>query len=112
MTLYELEFEGLLVPLTPPLPRAQRAQELEAFIDSVVVELERLDAKDIDVSTDLATGRVRVGIAVEADQLPAAQEAGSGTIRCAFHAAGAATPGWRVDWVRASTVPQGELVDA
>jgi hypothetical protein len=111
MTLYELEFEGQLVSVARRSPsRARLAQGLEAFVDSVVVELERLDAKDIDVSTDLATGHVRVGIAVEADELPEAQAVGSGTIRTGFHAAGAATPGWRVDWVRASTVP--ELVDA
>jgi hypothetical protein len=110
MTLYELEVEGRLVRLgAKPSSRESLARNLEAFIDSVVAELERLDAKDIDVSTNLATGRVRVGIAVDADDLPTAQEVGSGTIRCAFHAAGAATPGWRVDWVKASTVP--ELVD-
>jgi hypothetical protein len=111
VTLYELEFEGRLVPIAPQPPTlAQLAQGLEAFMGSVVVELERLKAKDIDVSTDLGTGHVRVGIAVEADELPTAQSVGSGTIRTAFHAAGAATPGWRMDWVRASTVP--ELVDA
>ncbi len=102
MTLYELEVEGRLVRLGPqPRSHARRAQDLEAFIDSVVAELDRLDAKDIDVSTNLATGRVRVGIAVEADDLPTAREVGSGTIRGAFHAAGAATPGWLVDWVKA-----------
>lgn len=107
MTRYDLEFEGHLVPDQPV-----SAEEFEAFVDSVVVELERVDAEDIDVSVNLQTHHVRVGIGVEADELPEAQERGSGTIRTAFHAAGARTPGWRVDWVRSCTVPEAELVDA
>jgi hypothetical protein len=106
---YDLEFKGMIVPATAP---GHLAKELEAFVDSVVAELERLGAQDIDVSTDLATGGVRVAIAVDADELLAGQEIGSGTVRTAFHAAGAATPGWRVDWVKACTLPNDELVEA
>lgn len=111
MRRFDLEFEGHFVPAVP-WPGDRFAKELEAFVDSVVTELERLQAQDIDVSTDLETGHVAVRIAIEADELPSGQEVGSGTIRAAFHAAGAATPGWTVDWVRAKTVPEGELVDA
>ena len=108
MTRFEIQFTGTLVyhgadPTDP---------NLEAFIDSVVAELEKIYAEDIDVSTNLTTRNVSVSISLDAEDLFTAQVGGGGTIRTALHAAGAATPAWSIDWVKATTVPEDELIDA
>lgn len=99
---YEVVFEGCIVSESEPLTR----DSVDGFVEQFVAELERIDAEDIDVSTTLSTGRITVSVTTEAEDLPAAQIAGGGTIRTAFHAAGAATPGWSVHWMRARTVPE------
>jgi len=86
--------------------------EIETYIDLVVAELEQLGAQDIDVSTNLETGLVEASISLESPDLMDAQQAGSGAIRSAFHAAEIATPGWAIDWVGSSMQRDGDLVDA
>lgn len=94
--------------------------DVENIVDRFVAELEQIDAHDIDVSTHLPTGVVRVSITIEADDLLTGQESGSALIRTAFHAAGTATPGWSIAWIEAKTIAEddqgeglpSELVDA
>lgn len=113
---YEVQFTGNLVHQGPDL---NGADDIEVFIDCFVAELEKINAEDIDVSTNLKTCAVSVSISLEAEDLPSAQVTGGGTIRTAFHAAGAATPEWSIAWVQATTVPEedlepeaGDLIDA
>ncbi len=106
---FEVHFIGNLVHQGPKRPRAH---DVEAFVDSFVAELEKIDAEDIDVSTNLKTCALSVSITLEAEDLPTAQVVGGGTIRTAFHAAGAGTPEWSIEWVQATTVPEDDLVDA
>jgi hypothetical protein len=89
-------------------------EELEAFMDAVVAELETLRADDIDVSTNLRTGEVKVGVSVDVETIFDAQAEGGGMIRAAFHAAGATTKDWQVEFVNATASPQHErdLIDA
>jgi hypothetical protein len=113
---YEVTFEGRLIN-----PAGLRPDEIEAFVDSAVAELETLGAQDIDVSTNLQDGMIRVAVSVDegelisvpvdADEITKAQIAGGGLIRCAIHAAGGGTAGWSVAWLKISTMLD-ELVDA
>jgi len=104
MTRFEITFNGQFTGTSGPLTAAQ----VESLVDLAVKELETLDAEDIDVSTNLREFTVVVSISLEDEDLPTAQIKGSSTIRTAFHAAGAATPGWRVDWTSAQTVPEAD----
>ena len=108
MTRFEIQFTGTLVHQGP----IHTEGDVEAFVDSFVAELEHIDAEDIDVSTNLKTCEVSGSISLEAQDLFAAQVTGGGTIRTALHAAGAATPAWSITWVKATTVPEDELIDA
>lgn len=114
MNRYEITFEGRLVSTGTPLTR----DEVEQVIDIVVGEFEKLEAEDIDISTNLAESTVVVSITTMSEDLPGGQEYGNGLVRTAFHAAEVATPGWSIDWVKATTLPEtdnhpdGELVDA
>ena len=100
---YEVVFEGQIVSTKhEKLTR----EAVDGFVDLFVAELERIGAEDIDVSTDVSTGCITASVTTEADDLPSAQVSGGGTIRTAFHAAGAATPGWSVHWTKAKTVPE------
>lgn len=114
---YEVIFEGQIVSMAAEqLTRAVVSNFVDVFVD----ELDHIDAEDIDVSTDLSTGGIIASVTTEAEDLPTAQVTGGGTIRSAFHAAGAATPGWSVHWTKAKTIPEEdshpeldwELVDA
>ena len=102
MNRYEITFEGRLVSTGLPL----NAEEVEQVVDEVVGQFEALGAEDIDVSTNLRECTLVVSITTEAEDLPAAQVLSNGTIRTAFHAAEVATPGWSIDWVRATTLPE------
>ena len=104
MTRFEITFNGRFESTDGPLT----SDAVESIVDLAVDELERLDAEDIDVSTNLKNHTVTVSITVEDEDLPEAQIKGSGTIRTAFHAAGAGTPGWRVDWTSAQTLPEAD----
>jgi hypothetical protein len=102
---YEIRFDGQIVsgsktPLT--------SDDVEAFVDSAVEELEKINAEDIDVSTDLSKHVLTVSVTVEAADLLTAQGEGNSTIRTAFHAAGVGTPGWSIDWTYAQTVPESD----
>lgn len=114
MKRYDLEFEGLLVPIAQQVwPQQRFVAELESFVDLVAAGLERLEAQDIDISTNLQTGHVRVAISVEADDLASAQKVGSETLLAALRSAGIATPtGLGMDVQRASTVCESDLAIA
>jgi hypothetical protein len=101
---FEITFIGHFSGTNGPLT----ADQVEKLVDLAVAELEALDAEDIDVSTNLREFSVTVSISLEDEDLPEAQIKGSGTIRTAFHAAGAGTPGWRVDWTSAHTLPEAD----
>jgi hypothetical protein len=102
---YEVKFTGLLVHQGTD---QADSGDVEAFVDTFVAELEEIDAEDIDVSTNIKDCAVSVSISLEAEDLPSAQVVGGGTIRTAFHAAGAATPEWSIEWVQATTVPEDD----
>jgi hypothetical protein len=104
MTRFEITFNGLFRSDDGPLT----AEQVESLVDLAVEELESLAAEDIDVSTNLREYTITVSISLEADDLPTAQINGSGTIRTAFHAVGVHTPGWRVDWTKAETLPEAD----
>jgi hypothetical protein len=110
MSRYEASVQGRLIWVSDG--SAVDAAQVETIIDLVVTELEKLDAEDIDVSTNLSDAHVRVAISLEAEDLLTAQVEGGGTLRAAFHAASIGTPGWDVDWIDACTVPEGDFVDA
>lgn len=87
-------------------PDTDEAQLLEEHLDQVVDELMTLEEgderlSDADLSASLAVGDVELSIVVEAANTDEANQIGAGTIRCAIHAAGGATPGW--DNAQAST---------
>ena len=66
-------------------------------------ELVELGVDDPAIGGRLGVGEVEVSVSVDADSLDDAQAEGSATIRSAIHAAGGATPGWRIDWTAART---------
>lgn len=107
---YDITFHGVVSETTAGQLASPPPDELEAFVDDVVDELEQLSAEDIDVSTNLGQALVRVSVSVESASIEQAQEEGNALVRSAFHAAGAQTPGWSVEWLRVSTAAQ-DLVD-
>jgi len=104
MTRFEITFNGRFTSDDGPLT----AEQVEEIVDLAVSELESLSAQDIDVSTNLQDYTMTVSITLEDVDLFTAQTNGSGTIRTAFHAVGVSTPGWRVDWTRAETLPEAD----
>ncbi len=110
---YSINFEGVLLLDEEP-PQAPPAAEAEALLDLVVAELEEVGAEDISVVADADGGTISVSVSVVADDLESAQDRGNGTIRTAFHAAGAHTPGWTIDWTSASATREDDdhLIDA
>jgi hypothetical protein len=101
---YEIIFDGRLVRTSGSIGR----DEVESFMDLFVEELEGIQAEDIDVSTNLQKCTVTVSVTTEDEDMLEAQIKGSSTIRTAFHAAGAATPGWSIDWTSARTLPEAD----
>jgi hypothetical protein len=108
MKRYEASVLGRLVPAEGG---TLEPEEIERVVDLVAAELEKLDACDIDVSTNLATGQVRVSVTCEAEDLLLAQVDGGAQLRSSFHAAMVTTAGWSIDWINARTVPEGDLED-
>ena len=106
MTRYEVIFDGVLVPTDSDGVLA--SDGVETFVDLFAVELERHGGEDIDVSTNLKANEITVSVSLEKDELLVAQETGSAIIRSAFHTAGAHTPGWEIDWIKARTVLEME----
>ncbi len=102
MTRYEVIFDGVLVPTDSEA--VLTSKDVEIFVDLFAGELEEHHGEDIDVSTNLKTHELTVSVSLETDGLLDAQAAGSAIIRSAFHAAGAHTPGWEIDWTKARTV--------
>lgn len=82
---------------------------VEYLMDQAVQELEKLNAQEIDASTNLRTGVFSLTIVLEKEDLLIAQEVASAQMRSAFHAAGVGTPDWTIDWVEACVVPEGQL---
>lgn len=79
------------------------AEDLAEHLDAVMEELVDLGVDDPAVGARLGAGEVEISISLDADSLDAAQAEGNATIRTAIHAAGGATPGWRIDWTAART---------
>ena len=105
MNRYEIIFEGRLVSTTgDDLSR----EAVEDSADRLAAELEKINAEDIDVSTNLRERTVTASVTTEADDALEAQIAGSTTIRTAFHAAEVGTPGWTIDWTSAQTIPEAD----
>lgn len=102
---YEVCFRGRIVSGADD---ALTRDEVETYVDAAVLELEKLCAEDIDVSTNLGDSSLIVSVTVESVDLLTAQLEGNGTIRTAFHAAGVGTPGWSIDWTEARTVPESD----
>jgi len=102
---YEVIFDGRLVYDDGASPSQQ---QVESFVDKFVEELEVIQAEDIDVSTNLSECTITVSVTTENGDMLDAQIKGSGTIRSAFHAAGAATPGWSIAWTSAKTIPEAD----
>jgi hypothetical protein len=97
-------FDGVLVPTDSDAVLI--SEDVETFVDLFAGELEEHRGEDIDVSTNLKTHEITVSVSLEREELLEAQEAGSAIIRSAFHAAGAHTPGWQIDWIKARTVQE------
>jgi hypothetical protein len=102
VTRYEVIFDGILVPTDSD--KVLASEDVETFVDLFAGELEEHHGEDIDVSTNLETHEITVSVTLEKDDLLEAQGVGSAIIRSAFHAAGAHTPGWEIDWIKARTV--------
>jgi hypothetical protein len=102
VTRYEVIFDGVLIPTDSDA--VLTSEDVETFVDLFAGELEQHRGEDIDVSTNLKTHEITVSVSLEREDLLEAQEAGSAIIRSAFHAAGAHTPGWEIDWIKARTV--------
>ena len=105
MNRYEIIFEGRLVSTTGDAPSRRVVEE---SADLLAAELEKTDAEDIDVSTNLSECTVTASVTAEANELAEAQIAGSTTLRAAFHAAEVGTPGWSIDWTSARTIPEAD----
>jgi hypothetical protein len=67
---------------------------LEAHLDAVMDELERLKAGDPDIELDLTECHVKFAVLVEASDPDAAIANASPVVRSAIHAAGGSTPDW------------------
>jgi hypothetical protein len=106
MSRFEITFEGRLVNMGSE--KALGSAEVEAVMDLVVDEFDKIGAEDIDVSVDLGNSTLTVSVTEEGADLPEAQIRGNGTIRTAFHAAEIATPGWSINWTRAETLPEAD----
>jgi hypothetical protein len=68
--------------------------QLDAHLDRVMDELEKLDAGSPSIDATLANGTVDISVGVQADSWDDAVKLGLDTIRTAIHAAGGATPDW------------------
>lgn len=107
---YEVAFRGEIAAERDGAPPV--AAKLESFLDDVVAELERMQADDISLSGDVETGRFRVSVSLQANDVSEAHDRGGSLIRSACHAAGLLTPEWEVDWIEVSASRQPDLVDA
>ena len=104
MTRYEVIFDGILIPTDSHA--VLTSDDVENFVDLFAGELEEHHGEDIDVSTNLETHEITVSVSLEREELLDAQHDGSAIIRSAFHAAGAHTPGWEIDWTNARTAQE------
>lgn len=96
---FKVTFEGWVVTSKGGLPDKD---ELGAHLDGVIIELRDLGFRDATVSADLDQGHVQISVNVQGEDWEHAQEFGSSVIRSAIHGAGGATPGWSIDWCRAT----------
>ena len=67
---------------------------LDAHLDRVMDELEKLGADSPSIDATLAKGTVEISIVVDASSWEEATQKGLGTLRTAIHAAGGGTPDW------------------
>lgn len=104
MMLYRVEFVGVILDEGEVVTDRERIQ---AYVDKIMLELIKLNALNPRLSADPATGAVTVDVGVEEIEMFIASMAGFTQIRTAAHAAELGTPGWRVEWVKTTTV--GEL---
>lgn len=94
---FEVQFDGRVVSLEDEslLPPA----ELEKFLDGVLSHLSRADnVKDATYRAVLEAGEVKFLVTVEGSEPADALVSGSSSIRSAFHAERAYTPGWSAHW--------------
>ena len=111
---YNVEFEGYVIYRDDAASevRLPTPQELEDLLDLVMEELDNIGAPDPTISAEASGATVEIGVSVDAASPQDAVEAGFGFIRTAVHAAGGATPGWRVDWMRVEAERSPTLEEA
>jgi len=107
MNRFESRLRGKIVRIDGQDPNRE---VIGSIMDVAVLELERLEAQEIDASTNLRTGEFTLTISLESGDLLDAQEAANSYMRSAFHAAGVGTPDWSIDWVESCVVPEGHLI--
>lgn len=99
MAKYQVLFEGWVtssddagadVPIS--------SDEIEALLDRMMETLMDSDVDDATYSGALARGAVEISVTVKAEDPLEALVFGNAAIRSAAHGAGAATPGWHLDW--------------
>jgi hypothetical protein len=97
---WEVRFHGVIMDdEAESHGRIPAPDALERFMDVVGLELDKLDTDNVLIETIIPTGHIDLALTVSAFQFEEAVSVGSSLIRTAFHAAGAATPGWSVDWI-------------
>lgn len=103
---FQVRFEGYVLEVDDAETRPPSPEDLERFLDGVMDHLIDLGAETALIETQrMSEGRVQVVLSVSALDPEAALAEGSSYIRTAFHALGAATPGWSVHWVRVNAQP-------
>ncbi len=104
---YEIVFEGEIrsSDLTPVPPA-----EIEEWVHRITVELMNLGAGTPSIGASTGDGTVTIRVMVDNPDADLAHGIGASQIRAACHAAGLATPGWKVHWVRIYVDPGSEVL--
>lgn len=111
MTRFRVEFDGVIMDDDDAL-LTDRAR-VQAVADTVLLELSKLAAIDPQVVAAPERGQITVSVAVEESEMFMASVAGFTQIRTAVHASDLGTPGWKVEWVRTTTLrPESQRPEA
>ena len=103
MTRYRVEFDGVIMDDDGDTLVTDRGR-VQAIVDRILLELTKLATNNPQVDAKPDEGALTVTVDIEESEMFMASVAGFTQIRTAVHAADLGTPGWKVEWVRTTTV--------
>jgi len=107
MTRYRVEFDGVITDDDDDQKIVKDPEVVQGIVDRILLELTKLASMNPQVAGQPDDGGLTVSVDIEESEMFMASLAGFTQIRTAVHAADIGTPGWKVEWVRTTTVAPG-----